>query len=333
MLTIDSTTTNGACTTDGTIVHFVHAGTCVLDANEIGNTDYLAGASSINFVVAQASQTPTISSPTSATAGGQYTPVTTGGGSNEAVVLTIDSTTTNGACTTDGTIVHFVHAGTCVLDLTQAGNGDYKLGTASINFIVAPAPRNSAGLPSLAFTSVPPSPAVVGGTYDPTATGGVSGAAITFSIDVATTNGACSIEGSVVTFVHAGLCVLDATQTGTAASTTSAVSQGFSVQPGAVPAVVIPTTTVLHLSTLKVVHGSDTEVRLEVVVRSTGGKLVAHGVVTIPGVKRVVVVKGRATVNLKVTTLRVGSHSWYAVYGGYESYGRSKSHRVKLIVT
>jgi hypothetical protein len=45
------------------------------------------------------------------------------------------------------------------------------------------------------------------------------------------------------------------------------------------------------------------------------------------------VVKGRATLNLKVATLKAGSHWLYAVFGGYESYGRSKSHRVKLIVT
>ncbi len=276
-----------------------------------------------------------ISTPTNPTVNGSYTPVLTGGGSSEPVLLSVDSSTTHGVCTTDGTVVDFVHAGNCVLDANENGNDDYVTGSTSINFAIAPAPRGSgsAGLPPLAFTSVPPSPAVVGGTYDPTATGGVSGLAITFSIDVATTNGACSIEGSVVTFVHAGLCVLDATQTSTTASTTGAVSQSFAVQPGAVPAVVIPTTTVLHLSTLKVVHGSDTEVRLEVVVRSTGGKLVAHGVVTIPGVTRVLVVKGRATLNLKVATLKAGSHWLYAVFGGYESYGRSKSHRVKLIVT
>ena len=38
---------------------------------------------------------------------------------------------------------------------------------------------------AISFTSTPPSPAVVGGTYTPAATGGGSGNPVTFSIDSA----------------------------------------------------------------------------------------------------------------------------------------------------
>jgi hypothetical protein len=103
--------------------------------------------------------------------------------------------------------------------------------------------------------------------------------------------------------------------------------------PGVGLALLIGTTTVLHVSPFQIAHGSSTEVRLEVVVRSARGKLVAHGAVTIPGVRRVAIVNGRATLNLEVAELSVGPHSWYAVFGGYGLYAKSTSHRVKLVVT
>jgi len=66
---------------------------------------------------------------------------------------------------------------------------------------------------AISFTSTPPSPAVVGGTYTPAATGGGSGNPVTFSIDSASTAGACSISSTgVVTFTAAGTCTIDANQ-------------------------------------------------------------------------------------------------------------------------
>jgi hypothetical protein len=335
VLSVDASTTNNACLVNGTVVTFAHGGTCVLDANQDGNADYNPDSQSINFLVVPAAQSVTIATPTNPTVNGNYTPTVTGGGSGNPIVLSVDASTTNDACTTDGTVVTFAHAGSCVLDANQDGNGDYNAGTASIHFDVASPPGGGGGgsPSSLVFTSTPPSSAVVGGTYDPTATGGTPGVPITFQIDPGTTNGACSIAGSVVTLHNAGTCVLDAEQSSTATSAASIVSQSFSVVPGVGLALLIGTTTVLHVSPFQIAHGSSTEVRLEVVVRSARGKLVARGAVTIPGVRRVAIVNGRATLNLEVAELSVGPHSWYAVFGGYGLYAKSTSHRVKLVVT
>jgi hypothetical protein len=69
----------------------------------------------------------------------------------------------------------------------------------------------------ITFTSTPPSPALTGGSYTPAATGGGSGNPVTFSIDPASTTGACSISsGGVVSFTAAGTCVIDANQAGNA---------------------------------------------------------------------------------------------------------------------
>jgi RNA polymerase sigma factor (sigma-70 family) len=61
---------------------------------------------------------------------------------------------------------------------------------------------------AVTFTSTPPVDPALGTTYHVSATGG-SGR-VTFSIDPATTNDACSISGHTVTFDHAGRCVIAA---------------------------------------------------------------------------------------------------------------------------
>ncbi len=71
---------------------------------------------------------------------------------------------------------------------------------------------------AVAFTSTPPSPATVGGSYAVSATGGGSGNSVMFSIDTSkTTAGACSssgANGANISFVGTGACVIDANQAG-----------------------------------------------------------------------------------------------------------------------
>jgi YVTN family beta-propeller protein len=67
---------------------------------------------------------------------------------------------------------------------------------------------------TVAFTSTAPVNPAVGTTYTPSATPGASGNPVTFIVDSATTNSACSITGGVVTFNAIGLCVIGATEAG-----------------------------------------------------------------------------------------------------------------------
>ena len=55
--------------------------------------------------------------------------------------------------------------------------------------------------------------AAVGTSYAPVATAS-SGLAVTFSIDAASTTGACSISGGTVSFTGPGTCIIDANQAG-----------------------------------------------------------------------------------------------------------------------
>ena len=67
---------------------------------------------------------------------------------------------------------------------------------------------------AISFTSTPPAHPVFGGSYTVAATGGASGNPVVFSIDASSQPGACSIQGSTVSFTGVGLCVIDANQAG-----------------------------------------------------------------------------------------------------------------------
>ena len=67
--------------------------------------------------------------PTSAIVGGPtYRVSATGGASGNPVIFSVDTSTTNQACSlgADGSTVSFAHAGTCVIDANQAGNSAYS---------------------------------------------------------------------------------------------------------------------------------------------------------------------------------------------------------------
>lgn len=69
---------------------------------------------------------------------------------------------------------------------------------------------------TITFTSTPPSSPVVGGTYEPEATGGDSGNPVTFTIGDASDPDVCRLDaaGTTVSFVKPGSCVVVADQSG-----------------------------------------------------------------------------------------------------------------------
>ncbi|MGD0196541.1 MAG: hypothetical protein ABSC56_01355 [Solirubrobacteraceae bacterium] len=82
----------------------------------------------------------------------------------------------------------------------------------------------------LAFTSVAPAGATVGGSYLVSAVGGPSGSPVVFSIDASSTSGACVVSGATVTFTGAGNCVVDANQAGGAGySAAPQANQSFTI--------------------------------------------------------------------------------------------------------
>ena len=97
---------------------------------------------------------------------------------------------------------------------------------------VAPGPGtmtvNSPTPQSITFTSTPSGSIVVGSPpYTVTATGGGSGNPVTFSIDAASTVSACTISGSTVSFIGAGLWIVDGNQAGDTSYSAAPVAEQY----------------------------------------------------------------------------------------------------------
>jgi hypothetical protein len=205
-LTIDSSTT-GVCTISGGAVTYQHVGTCIVDANQAGNSDYL-GANQVQQAIAvgKGSQAVNFTStpPASPQVGGTYTP-TASSSAGLTVAITLDGSSTG--CTIASGTVTFTAAGTCVIDANQAGNLDFLAAT-QVQQSFAVVKKSQA----ITFTSTAPSTAVYNGTYAVTATA-TSGLAVTFS---SATTAVCTSSGATITFVGTGSCTVNADQGGDA---------------------------------------------------------------------------------------------------------------------
>ena len=200
------------CSISGSTVTFNTPGTCVIDANQAGDTRYQAAPQAQQTVKVSALIGQVISftssPPSPAIPGGTYTVTATGGGSGNPVSFSIDPAS-GSVCSISGSTVTFDNPGTCVIDANQAGGARYQAAPQAQQIVKVSASIGQA----ISFTSSPPSPAIAGGTYAVTARGGGSGNRVTFSISPAS-GSVCSISGSTVTFKNPGTCVIDANQAG-----------------------------------------------------------------------------------------------------------------------
>jgi hypothetical protein len=132
LFSVDATSTSG-CTvgqTTGLVTLTGPAGSCVIDANQAGNTSYLPAPQAQQTVTAGlAPQEITFTStpPATPVVGDTYTVTATGGGSGNPVTFTIDGSSTSGCVVGAGGLVTFdAPTGSCVIDANQAGNSSYS---------------------------------------------------------------------------------------------------------------------------------------------------------------------------------------------------------------
>ena len=151
-------------------------------------------------------------SPPAPAVGDSYVVMANGGGSSSPVVIGVNASTTNAACTVDmGTIVHFDHAGSCVLDFSQEGDAEhFAAPTVQVTTAVAKAAQ------PLFFLSEPPTPGRINTTYVVAYDAGQSGNPAVLSVDPMSTPGACTVDLEVVTFTGEGTCSLFLDQAGNA---------------------------------------------------------------------------------------------------------------------
>jgi sugar lactone lactonase YvrE len=174
------------------------------------------GTATVTGTGQETPQTITFTAPTTTTytysSGLQITFNATGGGSNNPIAFSIDSSST-GAGSISGNTLTVTQAGTIVIDANQTGglvNGVYYEAApqAQLTLTIGKAPQTiSFAPPSSPVTYAP------GLTVTLNATGGGSGNAIVFSVDSSST-GNGSISGNTLTVTQAGTITIDANQTG-----------------------------------------------------------------------------------------------------------------------
>ena len=125
-VTVDASSSS-VCSIAAGAVSFQAAGTCEVDFNQDGNTDYTAAPQvQQSFAVGQGSQTISVTStaPAAATVGGtSYAPTATAT-SGLAVAVTVDATASS-VCSITAGAVSFTATGTCTLDFNQSGNANF----------------------------------------------------------------------------------------------------------------------------------------------------------------------------------------------------------------
>jgi hypothetical protein len=219
-----------------TSISFLTSGTCIVDADQDGN-DVFDPAPQVDqsFPVAPGDQTVSFtSSPPSAAVvnGDGYTP-TASASSGLPASFSIDPAS-NGVCALVGPQVIFNASGTCTVDASQAGDGNWHPAVPTIQAF-----QVNGEAQSITFTSTPPTIASVGGTYSPTATA-TSSLAVDLSIDPSATS-VCTINAGAVSFASPGSCTIDANQAGSTQWAPAApIVQSFSVGAAATTTTLAP---------------------------------------------------------------------------------------------
>jgi hypothetical protein len=216
--TIDGSSTSGACSISAGVVSFAGAGTCVVDANQAGNTNWNAAPQvqqSVTVTVSKANQTITFTStnPSPVTVGGAtYTPTATAT-SGLTVSFTIDGSSTSGACSISAGVVSFAGAGTCVVDANQAGNTNWNAAPQvqqSITVTVSKANQTITFTLLVKHRSLAQPPLIVHASAS-------SGLTVSFSTSTPSVCTAKQVGGGAVVALHRpGTCIVVASQAGNA---------------------------------------------------------------------------------------------------------------------
>ena len=226
---ITSVTTT-VCTISSGVVSFLAAGTCTLNFNDSGNTNWNAATQvQQSFTVNKKANAITITStaPASAVVGGAtYTPTATAT-SGDTVVIT---SATTSVCTISSGVVSFLTANTCTLNFNDAGNSNYGAATQQTQSF-------SVGLPTLTITAS--SEAMTVGSAPPTITPSYSGFVNGDTAASLTTPPTClttaTSSSSVGTYPSSCSGAVDAKYTITYVLGSVTVSQGGGPPPTTIP--------------------------------------------------------------------------------------------------
>ena len=198
------------CSISGSTVSFIGAGNCVINANQVGNTNYNAAPQVQQPFAVKGTQTITFTStvPTAAVyTGTTYTVAATGGASGNAVTFTIDASA-SAVCSISGTTVSFTGTGTCKINANQAGSTFYEPASqVQQTFTVGPKlvgdSYTAVGNTQLVITGYTPLPSA-SEPYMTSTTGILANDTSDTTITLTTVSGAATTAGGLITIDSTG---------------------------------------------------------------------------------------------------------------------------------
>ena len=192
------------CTVTGTTVSFAAAGACVVSADQVGNVSFNpAPQLSLNIVVNKVQQTISgfTASPLAAEVAGTSTLSAT---ASSGLSVSFGSATP-AVCTVSAATVSYLSVGTCSVTANQAGDTVYAAAPQVVlNIGVAKAEQ------TISSFSANPASGVVEGTATLSAIAS-SGLPVSFNSN---TPAICTVSGTTVSFIAAGVCTTSADQAG-----------------------------------------------------------------------------------------------------------------------
>jgi ribosomal protein S11 len=212
-----SSSTTSVCSVSGSTLSLLTPGTCVVVASQPGNGDYSAAPpQGQSFAVYGASQTITFPPIT----GTQYalTQLTLSATASSTLPVSFASTTPS-VCSVAGSALSLLIQGTCIVQASQAGNGNYSAAPVVVQSFPVHLAGQTIGFEPItgtqyALTSVPLSGAAS------------SSLPVTFS---STTTSVCTVAGTTLSLLTAGTCVIQASQAGNTVYAPAAAAQSIGV--------------------------------------------------------------------------------------------------------
>jgi hypothetical protein len=215
VFTIDSSSSS-VCTISNGVVTFNALGDCVINANQAGNTSYLAAAQVQQTATATVKGTQTALVLVAGQSSFNYNPVTpatttisTYGGSGTGTLSYSVASSSVEICSLSGVTVTALRAGTCVIQATKMGDLNYLDQVVSITIQVNRINQSgfvvSAADPTLDYQVGPAA------TTTLSTSGGSGTGTVSYLVQVGS-NTICSISGDTVSVLSAGDCVIVATK-------------------------------------------------------------------------------------------------------------------------
>jgi len=183
---------------------FTSTGTCVVNANQAGNSSY-APAPQVqqSIVVGQGSQKITFAALPGKTLA--QSPLTISATASSGLTVTFSSSTP-AVCTVTADTVTLISTGTCSISANQAGNANYSPApTVTRSFTVSQASQKIT-FAALSGKTLVQSPLTISATAS-------SGLTVTFS---SSTPAVCTVTADTVTLLTTGTCTISANQAGNA---------------------------------------------------------------------------------------------------------------------